>query len=315
MVTSVQEMQWVLRARTSDREALEALLRSVQPSLRRYLSGIAGATDADDLLQDVLVIVVRKLGDLEDPALFRAWTFRIASREAFRHIKKRRLWQGRYEDDSRLEAMPMAELPPSGEALRELLAAKSISPASGAVLMLNGVQETTMLGGAAFHGHWQLCQFLIERGADASHAAANTGETPLHAALCKANRPIYEHVVRILLKQGADPNRATIPGVETGDFMRDIRTRGETPLHRAAAFGTETAVQLLLDAGATREARDVNGDTPLTWASWHLRPAPILRKLCYGSFGIHPQSHSTYDHGMGWGQMDPPNMGRPHLAK
>jgi hypothetical protein len=95
--------------------------------------------------------------------------------------------------------------------------------------------------------------------------------------------------------------------------MRDIRTRGETPLHRAAAFGTETAVQLLLDAGAKREARDVNGDTPLTWASWHLRPAPILRQLCYGSFGIHPQSHSTYDHGMGWGQMDPPSMGRPHF--
>jgi DNA-directed RNA polymerase specialized sigma24 family protein len=30
----------------------------VQPSLRRYLTGLAGATDADDLLQEVLVIVV-----------------------------------------------------------------------------------------------------------------------------------------------------------------------------------------------------------------------------------------------------------------
>ena len=92
MVTSTQEMQWVLRAQCNDREALEALLRSVQPSLRRYLSGLAGATDADDLLQDALVIVVRKLGMLEDPKLFRPWSFRIASREAFRHIRKRRLW-------------------------------------------------------------------------------------------------------------------------------------------------------------------------------------------------------------------------------
>jgi ankyrin repeat protein len=78
---------------------------------------------------------------------------------------------------------------------------------------LDELGENLGLGGAAFHGHWQLSQFLIDRGADASHAAATTGETPLHAALCKANRPIYEHVVRILLKHGADPNRATIPGV------------------------------------------------------------------------------------------------------
>jgi DNA-directed RNA polymerase specialized sigma24 family protein len=58
VVESIQDTQWVLRAQCDDREALEALLRSVQPSLRRYLTGLAGATDADDLLQEVLVIVV-----------------------------------------------------------------------------------------------------------------------------------------------------------------------------------------------------------------------------------------------------------------
>jgi hypothetical protein len=76
--------------------------------------------------------------------------------------------------------------------------------------------------------------------------------------------------------------------VETGGFMRDCRTKGETPLHRAAAFGTEESIQLLLDEGATKDAKDMNGDSPLTWASWHLRPASILRKLCYGTFRIHP---------------------------
>jgi ankyrin repeat protein len=54
--------------------------------------------------------------------------------------------------------------------------------------------------------------------------------------------------------------------------MRDIRTRAETPLHRAAAFGSEAAIRMLLDAGARRDAKDMNGDSPLTWASWHLRP-------------------------------------------
>ena len=144
MVTSTQEMQWVLRAQCNDREALEALLRSVQPSLRRYLSGLAGATDADDLLQDVLVLVVRKLGMLEDPKLFRPWSFRIASREAFRHIRKRRLWNGRHEDDTQLEGLVTPEALPSGERLRELLAIDTISPASRAVLILHFEEELSL---------------------------------------------------------------------------------------------------------------------------------------------------------------------------
>jgi ankyrin repeat protein len=158
------------------------------------------------------------------------------------------------------------------------------------------------LGGAAFHGHWQLCQFLVENGADVNHSGAS-GETPLHAALCKANRPVYDEVVRVLLANGANPNAATAASVDTDCFMRDCRTRAETPLHRAAAFGSEHAIDLLLQAGARRDARDMNGDSPLTWASWHLRPDAILRKLCYDRFSIHPARRSSYDHGAGWDVM------------
>jgi palmitoyltransferase len=32
----------------------------------------------------------------------------------------------------------------------------------------------------------------------------------------------------------------------------------------------------------------MNGDSPLSWASWHLRPDSILRKLCNGNFRINP---------------------------
>ena len=78
---------------------------------------------------------------------------------------------------------------------------------------------------------------LIENGADVNHSLAETGETPLHAALSKANRGKYTPVVKLLLSRGADPSRKTIAGRETGGFMRDCRTKGETPLHRAAAFG------------------------------------------------------------------------------
>jgi uncharacterized protein len=142
------------------------------------------------------------------------------------------------------------------------------------------------LNGASFHGHWQLCQFLIEQGADVNHPLPDTGETPLHSALCKADDPKYNLVLKVLLAAGADPNRATKAGVETDSFMRDCRTKGETPLHRAAAFGDAEAIQLLLNAGAVIDARDAHGDTPLSWASWYLRPRAILKMLCYGPYSV-----------------------------
>ena len=142
------------------------------------------------------------------------------------------------------------------------------------------------LNGAAFHGHWRLCQFLLEQGADPSRSLPDTGETPLHAVLANDDRVRYDLAMEVLLAHGADPNRATRPHVETSAFMRDCRTRGETPLHRAAAFGSERTIQLLLDAGATVDAKDAYGDSPLGWASWHRRPRPILRLLCYGAFRI-----------------------------
>jgi uncharacterized protein len=159
------------------------------------------------------------------------------------------------------------------------------------------------LNEAAFHGHWRLCQFLIERGADVNRPLPETGETPLHAAFCKANRPAYTLVLKVLLASGANPNCATKPSVETSAFMRDTRTRGETPLHRAAAFGSEEAIQLLLDAGAKIDVKDANGDSPLSWASWHLRPDAILRKLCYGGLTIRPDRQPLEDC----------LLGRPHV--
>jgi ankyrin repeat protein len=155
-------------------------------------------------------------------------------------------------------------------------------------LLANGESAASLAGelnAAAFHGHWRLCQFLIENGANPNQALDDTGETPLHAALCKTS-PSHDRVIRVLMANGADPNAKTKVGVTTGSFMRDCRTKGETPLHRAAAFGSGESIQLLLYAGAIKEAKDANGDSPLAWASWHLRPDVILRKLCYGVFSV-----------------------------
>lgn len=186
-------------------------------------------------------------------------------------------------------------------------------------LLDNGEQLAALgdnfdLNGAAFHGHWQLCQYLIENGADPNHRLLTTGETPLHAALSRSNRPSLDIVVAVLLDAGADPNAPALSGAETDSFMRDARTRGETPLHRAAAFGSENVVRTLLGSGALRNVRDEHGDTPLSWASWHLRPAAILRLLCFDGWTIHPKASWTGDHGTGWTGMDLHLLGMPHIS-
>ena len=185
-------------------------------------------------------------------------------------------------------------------------------------LLANGESLATLgenfdLNGACFHGHWRLCQFLIENGADVNHALADTGETPLHAVLCKTNRVRYTPLVSILLASGADPNLATLPSVQTGSFMRECRTKGETPLHRAAAFGNEEDIRLLLTAGARIDAKDANGDTPLAWASWYLRPGAVLHLLCYGDVRIHPERQKQTTCEPANGSMEGALNGKPHL--
>ncbi|MDJ0645279.1 MAG: ankyrin repeat domain-containing protein [Flavobacteriaceae bacterium] len=168
---------------------------------------------------------------------------------------------------------------------------------------LKSIDLNTELGHAAFNGHWKVCDFLINQGADVNAPVDKTNETPLHNAIVKAGRPYYFYVVKLLTEKGADVNAKTIPGLETGAFMRDVRTKGETPLHRAAAYADVRTIEFLLANGADKAAKDANGDSPLTWASYHLRPGKILALLSYGEYSI-GEAHkvkNTSDHGWGWG--------------
>jgi ankyrin repeat protein len=123
-------------------------------------------------------------------------------------------------------------------------------------------------------------RLLLEGGAD-PNAVNDCGETALHSSLTKAGEENVSAadrhaVVQLLIKHGATPNQRTIPGMVTFGFWRDVRTRGETPLHRAAAYASEETVRFLLGAGADKTIRDANGDSPQSWASWHWRPKHLI---------------------------------------
>src|SRR5262245_14521480 len=93
MATFLAPTPLILLAQVGDRRALEELLRGIQRPLYDYLVGLVGnAHVAEDVLQDVFVLLWRKLPWLRDPALFRPWVYRIASREGFRRLKQERSW-------------------------------------------------------------------------------------------------------------------------------------------------------------------------------------------------------------------------------
>lgn len=147
--TSNQEAQWVVRAQCDDRDALERLLRSVQPSMHRYVRGLIGAGHADDVVQEVLIVIVRKLTWLAEPTLFRPWAFRIASRTAFRHLRRERRWARYGGDEDALDELAAPEPPPGDALLRELLESTLVSPASRAVLVLHFQEEMPLAEVAA----------------------------------------------------------------------------------------------------------------------------------------------------------------------
>lgn len=138
----------VLLAQSGDRGALEELLRETYAPLRRYVMYLAGPELAEDVLQETSIQIFRKLKYLREPSVYRAWTFRIASRIAFAQLKSARRWQP-------LEEAPVEQLTavdermgePPDEGFLELM--DHVSPASRAVLLLRYQQDLSVEESAA----------------------------------------------------------------------------------------------------------------------------------------------------------------------
>ena len=134
------------RAQLGDLGALDILLRAIQEPLFRHVRIVLGDDDAaEDVMQETLLAISRKLRALRDPRWFRAWAYRIATREAVRHARRaRRLPQG-------IDPQDLAEVPaddPAGRFEPELIAAlpealTALSPASQLVLRMHYLDEMT----------------------------------------------------------------------------------------------------------------------------------------------------------------------------
>lgn len=91
--TRAEEVLLVARAQSGDRNALDQLLRSLQEPLFEHIRAIVGDADqAKDALQDTLWRIARKLSSLRDPRWVRAWSYRIATREAVHRTHSEKRW-------------------------------------------------------------------------------------------------------------------------------------------------------------------------------------------------------------------------------
>ena len=142
----------VLQAQSGSHEALNELFKSVQESLFRYIVSLVRDQHlAEDILQEVFIRIYRKLRWLREPEAFRAWTYQIASREAFRYLNRERRWSEQVRDETTLVALPASE---AREFPRELIESlpqlvESLSPASRAVVVLFYLHELSLVETAA----------------------------------------------------------------------------------------------------------------------------------------------------------------------
>jgi len=138
-----QEARWVLLAQAGDREALDRLLRSVQLDLYHHLRRLTGRRAlAEDVLQEVLLTVYRKLRWLREPELFRPWCWRIGTRAAWTALRRERRLPLVDATPDEEPAAPPEEDAPELAHLSRLLG--HLSPASSTVLALHYLERKNL---------------------------------------------------------------------------------------------------------------------------------------------------------------------------
>jgi len=148
---SEKQIWLVLQAQSGSREALDELFKSVQEPLFRYIVTVVNDRHlAEDVLQEVFIRIYRKLRWLREPQAFRAWSYQIATREAFRYLKRERLWTDQVRDEGVLNVMPAADPVYSPELVQQLPElVGDLSTASRAVIVLFYLHELSLVETAA----------------------------------------------------------------------------------------------------------------------------------------------------------------------
>jgi uncharacterized protein len=112
---------------------------------------------------------------------------------------------------------------------------------------------------AAFFGHRETVETLLDAGADVRAVARNSeANLAINAAAAGPRADRRPEIVRLLIARGSPVDGRGSPA-------------GHTPLHEAAFNGDLALVRLLLASGADRSVRTGEGETALEIAAKHGR--------------------------------------------
>lgn len=139
--------------------------------------------------------------------------------------------------------------------------------ANPAAVSERDVHGLTPLTFAAWRGHTEVIDYLLNRGAD-PRTHDDFGVLPLHKAVGHGRR---EAALRLISDGATDVNARTAPVSDAIPEHYGARSRQQTALHIACAREAHGAhveadprlVALLLRYGASPDLADVAGDTPL----------------------------------------------------
>ena len=84
MAYALASTEDIIAARAGDAGALQRVLASSRQDLRRYAEYHCVVNDAEDAVQESLLQVARRIGDLRMVECFASWLFRIVKRECNR---------------------------------------------------------------------------------------------------------------------------------------------------------------------------------------------------------------------------------------
>jgi len=157
-----EDLVLVLRARSGDLDAFDALIMKHQPAIAAMLHRFApGHSDLEDLVQDTFVKAWTALGQWQPERPFNHWLKRIAARTGLEYYRKRRTSPLALSSDSDLEHLPASTTDAASRSLhdvQELLA--QLPPDDRALLTLIHLQGLTVAE-AAEHFQWSMANAKI----------------------------------------------------------------------------------------------------------------------------------------------------------